>query len=92
MTRYLKAIAALIGGVSAWGLTAASDNAIQMAEWFGLVGVLATALAVLAVPNSQEEMVVEPAPDDAGWTELALILLGVVLAIVLLLLFGRLDL
>lgn len=51
--RYTKAIVALLGGVSAWGITASTDNAIDLAEWFGLVGVLSTALAVYAFPNKE---------------------------------------
>jgi hypothetical protein len=89
MTHYLKAIVALIGGVSAWGLTAASDNAITMAEWFGLVGALATALGVLTVPNSPVDA--DAPPDEGGWSEIALIVLGFVLAVVVLILLGRLS-
>lgn len=51
MSRYIKTIAAILGGVSTWGITAAADNAITLVETFGLLGVLSTCLAVYAFPN-----------------------------------------
>jgi hypothetical protein len=48
-----KAIASLLGGVAAWGVTASTDNAITLPEWFGLVGVLGTAFAVWVYPNAE---------------------------------------
>lgn len=51
MQQYLKAIIAFLGGISAWGITAATDNSITLSEWWGLPAVVATALVVLAVPN-----------------------------------------
>ncbi len=55
-----KAIAGLLGGVSVWGATAAPDG-IDGAEWFGLLAVLGTAVAVFAVPNTPAR----EGPDDA---------------------------
>lgn len=55
VTRYVKALSALLGGVSTWGLTAAVDNAISQLELFGLLGVLSTVLAVYAFPNAPTE-------------------------------------
>lgn len=52
VSRYWKAIVALLGGISAWGITAASDGAITAAEAFGLLGTLSVALGVYVVPNS----------------------------------------
>ena len=52
MSRYIKTIASILGGVSTWGITAAADNAITQVELFGLLGVLSTVLAVYAFPNS----------------------------------------
>ena len=52
---YIKAIIAVLGGVSTWGITAASDNAITPVELFGLLGVLSTSLGVYAFPNTPEE-------------------------------------
>lgn len=49
---YIKAIIAILGGISTWGITAASDNAITPVEIFGLLGVLSTALGVYAFPNA----------------------------------------
>lgn len=51
MNHYMKAIVAVLGGISAWGITAAVDNSISLVELFGLLGALATALGVYAVPN-----------------------------------------
>lgn len=45
-----KAIAALLGAVGTWGMTAASDG-IQSIEWFGLLVALGTVVAVWAIPN-----------------------------------------
>lgn len=52
-----KAIIAILGGVSSWGMTAAVDDAITQVELFGLLGVIATALGVYFYPNA-------PAPDE----------------------------
>lgn len=54
MSKYWKTILAVLGGVSAWGITAAADDSITQVELYGLLGVLATALAVYGVPNSPE--------------------------------------
>lgn len=51
MSAYAKAVAALLGAVSTWGVTAAPDG-IAGAEWFGLLGALAAVAAVYAVPNT----------------------------------------
>lgn len=50
MTAYVKALAALLGAVGTWGVTA-SDGGIGAGEWFGLVVALGTALSVYAFPN-----------------------------------------
>lgn len=51
-TRYRKAVAALLAAVGTWGGTAlANDGVIDGVEWFGLLGVLASALLVAGVPN-----------------------------------------
>lgn len=58
VSRYVKAIAALLGALGTWGLTAtatAADGAgaeISNGEWFGLCMVLGTALGVFALPNT----------------------------------------
>lgn len=75
MSRYIKAIIALLGGVSAWGITAVSDgSSISAAELFGLLGVLATSLGVYAFPNQEETF------DEAGVTlvELCVLVIAVV--------------
>lgn len=82
MKPYLKALIAVLGGVSTWGITAAADNAITQVEVFGLLGVLSTALAVFAFPNAPVEE-----GDDAGHVDTGgLISLAIGLAIVLILL------
>lgn len=62
MTRYSKAIAALLAAISTWGLTAAVDNSITLVEYFGLLGAVAAAVTVYATPNSP--------PDDSEDDEL----------------------
>lgn len=71
MSTYAKAIAALFGAISAWGITAIQDG-IDGAEWFGLLGVLGTVLLVWATPN---------APQDNGG-QITLGLLFVVIALI----------
>lgn len=51
---YAKALAALLGGIATWGVTASEDG-ISSPEWFGLVGVLGTAVAVFAIPNRDDQ-------------------------------------
>ena len=83
MTPYIKAIIAVLGGVSAWGITAAADNAITQVELYGLLGTLATALGVYAFPNTPL--------DEEGQSAVWLVLLGALAAVVLLLVLGRVD-
>jgi hypothetical protein len=52
---YKKAIIALLGGVGSWGVTASSDATISQVEWFGLLGVVATALGVAWFANAPTE-------------------------------------
>lgn len=52
---YMKFIAALLGGVSSWGVTAAADGRFDLVEWFGLLGVIATALVVRQVTNKDPD-------------------------------------
>jgi hypothetical protein len=52
MSPYIKAISAVIGGISTWGITAAASDGVNAVEWFGLLGVLSTSLAVFAFPNA----------------------------------------
>lgn len=60
MSRYVKTIAAVLGGVATWGITAASNGAIDLAEWFGLLGALGTALGVYAFPNTNPDGPADP--------------------------------
>ncbi len=50
MSRYSKAVAALLGAIATWGITAYADDAISGVEWFGLLGVLATVIATISAP------------------------------------------
>jgi hypothetical protein len=52
MSRYVKTIAAILGTVSTWGITAAADSGIDAVEWYGLLGALAGTLAVFSFPNT----------------------------------------
>lgn len=65
MSRYAKTIVAVLGAISTWGITAATEGGITAVEWFGLLGSLATVLGVYAVPNTP------PAgePSDPGISE-----------------------
>lgn len=60
MSRYVKTICAVLGGISTWGITAAADNAITQVELFGLLGVLSTCLAVYAFPNTPPDGEADP--------------------------------
>jgi hypothetical protein len=51
VSNYVKAISALLGAVSTWGITASADDAITQVELYGLLGAVATVLAVYAFPN-----------------------------------------
>lgn len=55
MSRYVKFFSALFGGIATWGYTAASEGGIDTAEWFGVLAVLGTALAVFQFPNTPPE-------------------------------------
>lgn len=52
MSRYFKTVAAVLGAISTWGITAAAEGGINSVEWFGLLGSLATVIGVYAVPNT----------------------------------------
>lgn len=51
MTRYAKALAALLTALGTWGATAGADGTYDQTELWGLALVAAAALAVYAVPN-----------------------------------------
>lgn len=58
MAQYAKSIAALLTALGTWGATAAADGRYDQLELWSLTGVLVTALAVFAIPNTPEP----PAP------------------------------
>lgn len=76
-----KAIAALLGAVSTWGVTAAVDG-ITAVELFGLMGAFGTAAAVWATPNR--------AGDESGFAyeETAVIVAATLVVVALLLRFA----
>jgi len=49
---YSKTVAALLGSVGTWGVTAWEDGGASAGEWFGLVAALAAVFAVWAIPNT----------------------------------------
>ena len=55
MSRYAKSLAALLGALATWGITAAEDERYTQVELWGGLLALATALAVWAVPNTKEK-------------------------------------
>jgi hypothetical protein len=78
---YAKSLIALLGAVSTWGVTAVAENGIDGTEWFLLLGAVATALGVWAVPNVEET-------DDEGHADLGQVVV-LALAIGLGLLIGH---
>lgn len=50
---WLKAIAALLGGVGGWMVTALEDELVSGVEWGGLVIALGTALTVYGLRNGE---------------------------------------
>lgn len=51
---YAKAVAAFLGAIGAWGMTAVEDGVITQPEWFGLAIAIGGVFAVWAVPNHPE--------------------------------------
>lgn len=50
-----KSVIASMTALSAWGTTAAAENGITGAEWFGLLGVPVAGLTVWAATNAPTE-------------------------------------
>lgn len=51
MTRYFKAIVALLGALATWGITAAEDNTYTQVELWGALLAVVTAVGVYVAPN-----------------------------------------
>src|SRR5207244_3932537 len=83
MSRYAKFIAALLGSVATWGVTAGADNGYTQVELWGLLGVVAAALATLSIPTDPPKG--EPADPDVSERGYGLIelVVGVLLVIIL---------
>jgi hypothetical protein len=54
MSKYAKALAAILGAVGTWGTTAAADGQITSQEYFGLLLAISTALVVYVLPNKND--------------------------------------
>ena len=67
MSRYAKAITAVLTALGTWGATAGADGTYSQIELWGLCGVLVTGFAVFQIPNGSSDT------DGAG--ELRMILL-----------------
>ena len=66
MSRYAKAVSALLTALVAWGYSVA-PHGITTKEWFGLALVLNAAVVVFAVPNTPPPG--EPARPDVSETD-----------------------
>lgn len=85
MSRYAKAIAALLGAIATWGVTAASDSRYDQAELWGLLGVIATAALAFQVPNDPPVgEAADPHMSERGVTVLEVTFLVVAACVVLL--------
>ena len=69
MSTYMKAIVAVLTGVSTWGVTAVADGHVDAVELFGLLGVVAAGLGVYGARNAPDPA--EP-PGDDGHSDLEL--------------------
>lgn len=52
MTRYSKAIFAVIAALATWGVAAAADGVYDQIELWALLGVVGTAAGVYLIPNT----------------------------------------
>lgn len=55
MSAYAKAIAAFLGSLATWGVSAGADGNYSQVELWGLAGVVATVLATYAIPNKPSD-------------------------------------
>ena len=89
MTRYAKALIALLGAVATWGLTAAEDDRYTQVELWGALLAGVTALGVYAWPNKppagkhrRADVSEQSGHGDVGLLIFALLAIVVILAIV----------
>jgi len=85
--KYAKAYAALLGAIATWGITAAPDY--TQTELWGLLGVVATGLAVRQTTNVEPEA--PAAEPEAGYGLIELAVGVVVLLILIVVLFALID-
>lgn len=72
---YRKTLAALVGAVLTWGVTA-QDGGIQSQEWWALAVAAATTLGVFGVSN-------EPTGEDAEGGQSVIHVLGVIFLVLI---------
>ena len=90
MTRYSKALTAIVGAVSTWAATYYPDDP-DVQKWLGLALALVTVLGVFSVPNTPpagqpaDPNISERGAADVG---LAIVVGALVLAVALVLAFG----
>ena len=66
MTKYTKAVVALLGALATWGVTAAEDGLYTQVELWGALLALATAAGVYAFPNREGDDP-EAGQSSIGW-------------------------
>lgn len=89
MPRYRKSIAALLGALSTWGI-ASYEGGYSQGEWWALVGVVGTVVAVWGIPNDTPAGEA-PAPgvSERGYGAVELVV-GVLLVLILVVVLLRL--
>lgn len=93
MTRYAKAIVALILALATWGITAAEDGTYTQVELWGALLALATAAGVYFVPNRPpvgEHS--DPNMSEQGHVDLVTVLAMIAVAILVIVVFKVLSL
>lgn len=84
MTKYAKTVIGAILALATWGITASSDGVYEQAELWGGLAAVATAVGVYLWPNRAPSG--EP---ERGASDIALLIVGVLLVILVLVLIGR---
>lgn len=54
MTKYAKAVVALLGALATWGITAAEDGVYTQVELWGALAAVTTAVGVYVVRNKDD--------------------------------------
>lgn len=89
MTRYAKAITAIVGAVSTWAATYYPDD-LDVQKWLGLATALATVIGVFAIPNSPPPgEPADPNISERGASDVAMVVCALILAVALMIAFGE---